>query len=92
MTAPQPGPSPEPTKEHLKINVRTVVIAVIAIVLLIFVFENTQSVEIQFWIPTVRVPLWIALVISIVLGGIGGFLVGRSRYKPPKAPKANKNA
>lgn len=80
----QPQPAGDRVPEERKVNAKLVVGIVLAILLIWFVAVNSQSTDITFWIPTVQVPLWIALVIAIVLGLIIGVIVGRARYKPPK--------
>ncbi len=89
MTAPQnpggtpPQPPAKPAKPR-SMSAKTVVIVILVLLLLTFIFVNTQSVDITFWITTVKAPLWIVLAISILVGVAVGFILGRMRYKPPK--------
>jgi uncharacterized integral membrane protein len=61
-----------PGRGGVVIGWRQVVGLIIAIVALVFVFENRAATQIRVLVPVVTMPLWLALLISLVLG----FLVG----------------
>ncbi|MFJ5773003.1 lipopolysaccharide assembly protein LapA domain-containing protein [Streptomyces sp. NPDC093094] len=46
---------------------------------LIFIFENTQSTEIRLLIPVVTMPLWVALLITMIIGVLCGAFLARRR-------------
>ncbi|MEU8774331.1 DUF1049 domain-containing protein [Streptomyces sp. NPDC048606] len=53
-------------------------IAALVVVTLVFIFENRRQTEIRLLVPLVTMPLWVALLISAVLGGIcGAYVMGR---------------
>ncbi|AWZ08715.1 MULTISPECIES: LapA family protein [unclassified Streptomyces] len=54
-------------------------IAVIAVLTLVFIFENTRSTKIRLLIPQVTMPLYVALLIAAVLGGLCGAYLARRR-------------
>lgn len=45
----------------------------------IFIVENREPVIIRLLIPIVQMPQWVALTVTLVIGGLIGFLVGRRR-------------
>ncbi|MEV7522009.1 LapA family protein [Streptomyces sp. NPDC091371] len=56
-----------------------IAIAVLAVLTLVFIFENTRSTTIRLWIPQVTMPLYVALLIAAVLGGLCGAYFSRRR-------------
>lgn len=47
---------------------------------LVFIFENIRSTKIRLLIPQVTMPLYVALLIAAVLGGLcGAYLAARRR-------------
>ncbi|MFD9978099.1 DUF1049 domain-containing protein [Streptomyces sp. NPDC059017] len=53
---------------------------VVAGLTLVFIFENTQKVEIRLLIPVVTIPLYLALLGTWVVGGLcGAYLSCRRR-------------
>ena len=56
---------------------RTVVL-VLGVLALIFIFENTRDVRIRLLIPEVTMPLWLALLITFVVGWLCGRFLRRS--------------
>ena len=58
-------------------------IAAIVLVLLMFIFvvENTRRVKIRFIIPAVTTSVWVALLVSIVVGIVTGWLLRGRRSK-----------
>jgi uncharacterized integral membrane protein len=76
--AQQPGSAPEP-KAGRGVSPRLIGAAVLLVLALIFVFENTRKVKVRFLVPEVKAPLWLALVITLVLGMLVGFFLARHR-------------
>ncbi len=78
-------PEPADWRKYARVSLWVVV----AVVALIFVFGNSDSVEVNFVLRTATVPLYVALLISLVLGaliGIGGtWILGRRKAKKAKA-------
>ena len=62
---------------------------VLGLVALTFVFGNTEEVEVNFLFQTSVVPLYVALLISLVLGiaigSLGVWFLGRRKAKTAKA-------
>jgi uncharacterized integral membrane protein len=57
-----------------------VLAGILTILVLVFIFQNTQQTEIQVLVTEVTTPLWLALVITTVVGFIiGAFSLGRRR-------------
>jgi uncharacterized integral membrane protein len=59
---------------------RTVVL-VLGVLALVFIFENTRDVRIRLLIPEVTMPLWLALLITFVIGWLCGRFLGGSRRR-----------
>ncbi|MER7177314.1 MULTISPECIES: DUF1049 domain-containing protein [Streptomyces] len=55
-------------------------VAAIGILGLIFIFENTRSTKIRLLIPEVTMPLWMALLLTGVIGALcGAYLIRRRK-------------
>ncbi|MFI5860473.1 DUF1049 domain-containing protein [Streptomyces sp. NPDC051546] len=54
-------------------------IAALAVLTLVFIFENTRPTKIRLLIPQVTMPLYVALLIAAVLGGLCGAYLARRR-------------
>jgi len=72
------GNAPEPTTSGLSARAITAIIA--GVLALIFIIENSHKTKIRFIIPQVNAPLWLALLITALLGGVAGALLQR-RHK-----------
>ncbi|MFD9124417.1 lipopolysaccharide assembly protein LapA domain-containing protein [Kitasatospora sp. NPDC059571] len=60
------------------VRFRTIGIGIIVVLAVWFIAANTESVEIRLWIPTVTLPLWVVLTVTLLAGMlIGGFLALR---------------
>jgi len=70
-----------PGRGGVVISWRYVVAAIVAIVALVFVFENRLVTEIRVIVPVVTMPLWLALLISLVLGFLVGLALNGRRGK-----------
>ncbi|WP_308310477.1 LapA family protein [Streptomyces sp. CC210A] len=53
--------------------------AVLAVLAVVLIVENTREVEIRLLIPVVTMPLYLALLIMFVIGGLCGALLIRGR-------------
>ncbi|MEV5608738.1 LapA family protein [Streptomyces sp. NPDC052225] len=57
-----------------------IAVLVLAVLTVIFIFENTRQVKIRLLIPEVTMPLYIALLLTAVIGAVcGGYFVARRR-------------
>lgn len=56
---------------------RLLLALVLAVLLGVFVGENTRGITIRFIVPQVSAPLWVALLLTAVLGALTGGLVTR---------------
>lgn len=54
-------------------------IVALAVLTLVFIFENTRPTKIRLLIPQVTMPLYVALLIAAVLGGLCGAYFARRR-------------
>jgi uncharacterized integral membrane protein len=50
---------------------------VLAVLALVFIFENTRRVKIRVLVPQVTMRLWLALLITFVVGLLCGYLLRR---------------
>lgn len=59
-----------------------IVFLIVAAVTLIFIFQNNQQTEIRLLIPQVTLPLWTALLFTLLVGtGCGYYLAARRRRR-----------
>jgi uncharacterized integral membrane protein len=69
-------PQPEPQSILQRIGARGIAGIVITILVIIFIAENTRRVKIRFIVGSeVNTPVWLALVITALLGVLAGYLV-----------------
>lgn len=54
-----------------------ITVLVLAVLALVFIFENTRQIKIRLLIPEVTMPLWIALLITFVIGALSGVYLRR---------------
>lgn len=73
--------SGQPQKKERRISGRAVATIVIAVVAVVFIVENYKSVKIRLIVPEVRMPLFFALAIVFIAGGVTGYLVRRHTSK-----------
>ena len=83
MTSPTYGqqpaaPEPEPRRG---VPARLIAAGALLVISLIFIVENTRSVRMRILIPQVTAPLWLALAIAFLLGGVLGFFLSRRRLR-----------
>jgi uncharacterized integral membrane protein len=73
-----PGQPPEPPQTPpRRITGREVVVGVLAVLVIVFVAENTRKVGIRFVGPKVSTPLFVALLVTLAIGIVIGWLLGR---------------
>lgn len=60
-------------------RLRTIGFVVLAGVVVWFIAANTGSITVRMWIPTVTVPLWTVLAVTLVVGVILGLIIARRR-------------
>ncbi|WP_369147461.1 DUF1049 domain-containing protein [Streptomyces sp. R44] len=53
----------------------------VAVLTLVFIFENTREVKIRLLIPEVIMPLYVALLVTALLGAACGYYVAARRRK-----------
>ncbi|WP_433893589.1 DUF1049 domain-containing protein [Streptomyces sp. CA-111067] len=58
-----------------------IVVAVLGVLALVFIFENTRRIKIRLLIPEVTMPLWAALLLTFLIGGLCGLFARRSRRR-----------
>jgi uncharacterized integral membrane protein len=69
-----------PEGERRRISADTVVAIILLVLGIVFVAENTRRTKIRFIVPEVRVQVWVALVVSLAVGVIIGWLFERRRH------------
>ncbi|MGW4893105.1 LapA family protein [Kitasatospora sp. NPDC004240] len=62
-----------------EVRIRTIGIAILGVLAVWFIAVNTDSVEIQLWIASVTLPLWVVLAVTLVVGAAIGWLLARRR-------------
>ena len=83
MTTPEQTPKP---KGPRRISAREIFAIVLAVLGLVFALENTRRVKVRFIIPQVTTHVWVALLASLVIGGVrlaAAPVVGASRPVRP---------
>jgi uncharacterized integral membrane protein len=63
----------QPEKRHF--GAGPVVGVLLLIVALVFIFENTKKVDVRIFVPEVRMPLLVALLIAAILGSLATLLL-----------------
>ena len=48
---------------------------IVGFVLLVFIFQNTESVEVQWLFLSLSMPLWVLIVLVLALGATLGWIV-----------------
>jgi uncharacterized integral membrane protein len=80
MTVPE-SQHPVQPRRRPQVSAGQIGAALLLVVGLVFVFENTRTVPIRFLVPEVESPLWLALLITFLLGVIVGYLLSRHRSR-----------
>ncbi|MFC9699622.1 LapA family protein [Streptomyces sp. NPDC056943] len=60
-------------------RIRTLAFIVLAGLAIWFIAVNTGSVSIRLWIPTVTLPLWAVLTVTLLVGIVLGMYLARRR-------------
>lgn len=74
------GPSTLTVKGR-DMRVRTIGFIVLAGLAIWFIAVNTGSVSIRLWIPTVTLPLWAVLTVTLLVGIALGLFIARRRAR-----------
>ncbi|PYC77715.1 DUF1049 domain-containing protein [Streptomyces tateyamensis] len=74
-----PNRPPTVTVRGKAVRVRTIGFVVLAGLAIWFIAANTASTEIHLWIPTVTLPLWLVLAVTLVVGAALGWYLSRRR-------------
>ncbi|MEV6245816.1 lipopolysaccharide assembly protein LapA domain-containing protein [Streptomyces sp. NPDC051742] len=77
-TAKAHGPSTVTVKGR-DMRLRTIGFIVLAGLAIWFIAANTGSVTIKLWVPTVTLPLWIVLTVTLLVGILLGLIIARRR-------------
>lgn len=62
-------------------RLRTIGFLVLAALTIWFIAANTGSVTIRLWIPTVTIPLWGVLTVTLLVGIALGLFIARRRAR-----------
>jgi uncharacterized integral membrane protein len=68
-------PSKGPPERGPRLSPGQIAGMVFLVLALIFIFENTKSVKVRFIIPEVKLPLYFALLVAAILGGLATLLI-----------------
>ncbi|GAA3504266.1 LapA family protein [Streptomyces albogriseolus] len=63
------------------VRLRTIGFVLLAGLAIWFIAANTKSVTIRLWVPTVTLPLWSVLTVTLLAGMILGLLVAHRRSR-----------
>jgi uncharacterized integral membrane protein len=74
QTPPPPSKQP-PRQQGWRPSARQVAGVILLVLALVFIFENTKSVKVRLIVPEVKAPLFVALLIAAVLGGLVTLLI-----------------
>ncbi|MEU2390613.1 lipopolysaccharide assembly protein LapA domain-containing protein [Streptomyces sp. NPDC007369] len=61
------------------VRLRTIGFVVLAALAVWFIAANTGPVPVRLWFPTVEIPLWVVLTVTLVVGIALGVLLARRR-------------
>lgn len=70
---------PTLTVKGRDMRLRTIGFLVLAALAIWFIAANTGSVTIKLWIPTVTLPLWAVLTVTLLVGIVFGLFIARRR-------------
>jgi uncharacterized integral membrane protein len=79
-----------------RIPPRLVVGLVLSLLIVVFIAENNRRTKMRFLLPEVTAPLWTALFVAALLGGITGALIARhfstaeTQRRHKKSPRSDK--
>ncbi|WP_371483874.1 LapA family protein [Kitasatospora sp. NBC_00315] len=63
------------------VRFRTIGLVILAIAAIWFIAANTGDVSVRLWVPTVTLPLWLVLSVTLLVGVAIGWLGARRRAK-----------
>ncbi|GGR63779.1 lipopolysaccharide assembly protein LapA domain-containing protein [Streptomyces roseolus] len=78
-TAQQPHGPATVTVKGRDMRLRNIGLLLVAALAVWFIAANTGSVTIRLWIPTVTLPLWIVLTVTLLVGILLGLVIARRR-------------
>lgn len=78
-TAKQPHEPATVTVKGRDMRLRTLGFVLVAALAVWFIAANTGSVTIRLWVPTVTLPLWSVLTVTLLVGVVLGLYVARRR-------------
>jgi len=61
--------------------VRHIITLILVALVIVFVFQNTQTVEVRFLVWTVSMSRALMLLLTLLIGIVVGWLVGRPKRK-----------
>ncbi len=64
-----------------EMRLRTIGIGVLTVLAVWFIAVNTDSVSIRLWVPTVTLPLWVVLTVTLLTGLVIGWFLARRRAR-----------
>ncbi|MEU9997549.1 LapA family protein [Streptomyces sp. NPDC050848] len=76
-----PHAPPTVTVKGRDMRLRTIGFVVLAALAIWFIAANTGSVTIRLWIPTVTLPLWSVLTVTLLVGMALGMYIARRRAR-----------
>ncbi|MFI1395500.1 lipopolysaccharide assembly protein LapA domain-containing protein [Streptomyces sp. NPDC020681] len=76
-----PHDPPTLTVKGRDVRIRTIGLVALAALAIWFIAANTESVEVRLWIPTVTLPLWAVLTVTLVVGVAIGMLFAHRRAR-----------
>ncbi|MFD3943293.1 DUF1049 domain-containing protein [Streptomyces sp. NPDC058579] len=76
-----PHSPPTVTVKGRDMRLRTIGFLVLAALAIWFIAANTGSVTIRLWIPTVTLPLWSVLTVTLLVGMALGMYLARRRAR-----------
>ncbi|MFH9959420.1 lipopolysaccharide assembly protein LapA domain-containing protein [Streptomyces roseolus] len=82
-TAQQPHGPATVTVKGRDMRLRNIGLPLVAALAVWFAAADTGSVTIRLWIPTVTLPLWIVLTVTLLVGLLLGLLIARRRAARP---------
>ena len=63
---------------------------VLGLLIVVFIAENNRRTKMRFLLPEVTAPLWTALFVAALLGGMAGALIARHFSAPESQRRHNK--
>ncbi|MFK0256504.1 LapA family protein [Streptomyces sp. NPDC090445] len=70
---------PTLTVKGRDVRLRTIGFVVLAALAIWFIAVNTGPVTVRLWVPTVTIPLWVVLTVTLFVGMVLGVFLARRR-------------